>query len=88
MPKIHDRAPLSKFKKKSSSRRGSNPEAMRSEAIALHNEPRKHRLPSVQIYNILSVTITVNTSQACFRRFFAINSPRINVDLKQLALLK
>ena len=23
-----------------------------------------------------SVTITVNTNQACFRRFFAINSPR------------
>ena len=52
MPKIRDRAPLSKLKKKSRPRRGSNPGAMASEAIALYNEQRKHRLPNYQIYDI------------------------------------
>ena len=51
MPKIRDRAPLSKIKK-SSPRRGSNPGESASEAIALSIEPRKHRLAIDQIYNI------------------------------------
>ena len=38
-------------------------------------------------YNVWSVTITVNTSQTRFRRYFAITEPP-NVDLKLLALLK
>ena len=39
-------------KKQSSPRGGSNPGKMVSEAIALNNEPRKHRLSGAQIYNI------------------------------------
>ena len=38
--------------KKSSPRGGSNLGKMVSEAIALYNAPRKHRLSGVQIYNV------------------------------------
>ena len=41
-----------RIKKKSSPRRGSNLGKMVSEAVALYNEPRKHRLSSDQIYKI------------------------------------
>ena len=41
-----------KNKKRSSPRGGSNPGKMVSEAIALYNEPRKHRLSDDQIYDI------------------------------------
>ena len=43
---------IKKNKKQSSPRGGSNPEKMVSGAIALNNEPRKHRLSGAQIYNI------------------------------------
>ena len=41
-----------KKQQQSSPRGGSNPGKMVSEAIALNNEPRKHRLSGAQIYNI------------------------------------
>ena len=41
-----------KQKKQSSPCGGSNPEKMVSDAIALNNEPLKHRLSGEQIYNI------------------------------------
>ena len=41
-----------KQKKQSSPCGGSNPEKMVSDAIALNNEPLKHRLSGDQIYNI------------------------------------
>ena len=41
-----------KNKKQSSPLGGSNPGKMVSEAVALYNEPRKHRLSDDQIYNI------------------------------------
>ena len=43
---------IKKNKKKSSPRGGSNLGKMVSEAVALYNEPRKHRLSGDQIYNI------------------------------------
>ena len=56
MPKIRDRAPLTKLKKKKKkkqTRRGSNPGALTLEAFALCIEPREHRLSQIdQIYNI------------------------------------
>ena len=39
-------------KQQCSPREGSNPGLMVSEAVALYNEPRKHRLSGDQIYNI------------------------------------
>ena len=39
-------------KQQCSPREGSNPGQMVSEAVALYNEPRKHRLSGEQIYNI------------------------------------
>ena len=41
-----------KNKKQSSPRGGSNPGKMVSEAVALYNDPRNHRLTGAQIYNI------------------------------------
>ena len=41
-----------KKQKQSSPRGGSNRGKMISEAVALYNEPRKHRLSGDQIYNI------------------------------------
>ena len=79
MPKIRDRAPLSKFKKKKEKAdpaevqtwgqwdRKQSPYTMNHADIAYQMD---------HIYNIYSVTVTVNTSPACFRRFFAINSPK------------
>ena len=40
---------IKKNKKQSSSRVGSNPGKMVSEAVAFYNEPRKHRLSGDQI---------------------------------------
>ena len=57
MLKIRDRAPLSgkkkkKRKEKNRPSRGLIPGPMASEALALYNEPRKHPLLIIQIYNI------------------------------------
>ena len=49
---VKKKSELKKTKKQSSPRGGSNPGKMVSEAVALYNEPYKHRLSGDQIYNI------------------------------------
>ena len=51
--KLNKKSELKKQNKKQSSLLGgSNPGKMVPEAVALYNEPRKHRLTGDQIYNI------------------------------------
>ena len=89
MPKIRDRAPLSKFKKKrkSRSRRGSNLGTMGSKAIALYNKPRRHRLPNGSYLQYLQCYRNSKYEPSVFSAIFRHKQPQ-NVDLKQLALLK
>ena len=50
--KLKKKSELKTNKQQCSPREGSNPWQMVSEAVALYNEPRNHRLSDDQIYNI------------------------------------